>query len=555
MDFWPLLFDIGALLGAAFVLGALCERLRQSALLGYLLAGMLLGPNALDVVSTSKGVEGLAEVGVCLLLFSLGLEFSWPRLRGLGATALGGGALQVGLTLIVVSALGAVAWLSLHTAIVIGAAFALSSTAGVLRVLTARSEIDSVHGRHALGILLFQDLAVIPLVLLTSFLGESGSDSAALWNLGRTGVMLVLMVAAFYVAFNYVVPRVLLATSTLRNRELPVLFAVVGALGSIYAAHEIGLSPAVGAFIAGMLLGGSPFATQVRADLSVLRTLLVTVFFSSIGMLANPAWIVENAGLTVAVAATVIAVKTAVCMAALRLMRQASHSSLATALCLSQVGEFAFVIADTTRGKLIDDELFMVVVSTMMVTLCVTPSLVAWAPRLAGSILQPLAKLGFVTGPLSGTEADREPRSGHVVLIGYGPAGQRCGAALRDSSILVSVLDLNPSLAERAEGDGFEAHVGDATHSDLLDHLHVRSAAAVVVALPDPRTAEKVVQAVRCQAADVSVVVRARYHRHIHVLEPAGASAVVDEEQEVGNLLGKQTLRTITSSEMPERQS
>ncbi len=553
MDFWSILFEIGVLLGVAFVFGALCERLRQSALLGYLLAGMLLGPNALDVVSTSQEVEGLAEVGVCLLLFSLGLEFSWRRLRALGLTALGGGALQVGLTLIAVAVVGAWAGLPVRTAVVVGAAFALSSTAGVLRVLMARAEIDSLHGRHALGILLLQDLAVIPLVLLAGFLGAPDSNlSASMWSIGRTGLMLILATVGFYVAFNHVVPRVLLATSSLRNRELPVLFAVVGALASIYVAHELGLSPAVGAFIAGMLLGESPFATQVRADLSVLRTLLVTVFFSSIGMLADPAWIVEHIGLTFAVAAGVLTLKAIICFAALRTLRQSAQSSLAAGLCLSQVGEFAFVIAETSRRTLIDHDLFMVIVSTMMVTLCATPHLIAWAPRLASGILRPLTKLGVVRVNLPTAEGQRELISRHVVLVGYGPAGRMCARVLRGASLPISVLDLNPALATSARDDGFDAHVGDGTHPEVLEHLHVASAAVVVVALPDPRTAEKAVRAIRCQASDVPVVVRSRYHRHAEVLEPAGASAVIDEEKEVGDLLGKRAAMLVSdSSEKP----
>ncbi len=552
MDLWPILFDVGVLLGVAFVFGALCERLRQSALLGYLLAGMLLGPNALDVISSSKEVDGLAEVGVCLLLFSLGLEFSWRRLRALGSTALGGGALQVGLTLGAIGLVAASVGVPGPTAVVIGSAFALSSTAGVLRVLMARSELDSVHGRHALGILLFQDLAVIPLVLLTSFLGAPSSDLSAFWGLGRTAVMLLLMVAAFYVAFNHVVPRVLLATASLKNRELPVLFAVVGALCAIYTAHELGLSPAIGAFIAGMLLGESPFATQVRADLSVLRTLLVTVFFSSIGMLADPAWIGANIGLTAAVAAGVLIVKALVCFAALLCMGQSARSSLAAGLCLSQVGEFAFVIAETSRGTLVDDELFMVIVSTMMVTLCVTPYLIAGAPQLANGILERLARLGIVRLNPSEPETQRQLSSGHVVLIGYGPAGQKCALALREAALAISILDLNPNLAAKARTDGFDAHVGDGAHPDVLEHLHVASASVVVVALPDPWIAERVVRAIRCQAPDVPVVVRSRYHMHIELLEPAGASAIVDEEQEVGNLLGQRAAILVRGSEEAE---
>ena len=553
MQFWPTLFDIGALLGVAFVLGALCERLRQSALLGYLLAGMLLGPNALDLVSTSEELTGLAEVGVCLVLFSLGLEFSWRRLRSFGPTALGAGVLQVGLTLGAVTALSVLAGLPIRPAVVIGAAFALSSTAGVVRLLMARAEIDSVHGRHALGILLFQDLAVVPLVLLTGFLGTPGSGDEALRSLGKTGLKLVAMVVSFYIVFNHLVPRVLLVTSSLRNRELPVLFAAFGTLSSIYVGHELGISPAVGAFIAGMLLGGSPFATQIRADLGMLRTLLVTVFFSSVGMLADPRWIVENAASTLSIAAAVIAVKGVVCFAALLLVRQRAHSSLAAALCLSQVGEFAFVIGEAARGTLIDDELFMIIVSTMIVTLGATPYLIAWAPSIATLVLSPLSKLGVVKQSTPAAEGERGTRRGHVVLIGYGPAGQMCGEVLRESSHQVSVLDLNPRLVAEAEGAGFEAHVGDGTHPDVLEHVNVDSAAAVIVAIPDTRAAENSVRAVRSHTDRVPIVARSRYHKHVEVLEPAGANAVVDEEREVGELLGRRTLSVVEKGAGNER--
>jgi len=539
MDFWSVLFDVGVLLAVAFVLGALCERLRQSALLGYLLAGMLLGPNTLNVVESSRAVEGLAEVGVSLLLFSLGLEFSWNRLASLGWRAVGSGALQVGLTMGAIAGLAWALGLNPRTALVLGAALALSSTAVVLRVLMGRGEADSLHGRHALGILLFQDLAVVPLVLVVGFLTTPELGSTALVELGRTGISLFLMAAVFYVVFNHVVPRTLLAAARLRNRELPVLFAVVGAFGAIFVAHELGLSPAVGAFIAGMLLGDSPFATQVRADLSVLRTLLVTVFFSSIGMLADPAWILEHLGVTLAVVAVVLAVKTLVCFLALRVMGQTSRSSLAAALCLSQVGEFAFVIAVGARGSLVDDEMFLVIVSTMMLTLLVTPYAIAWGPRISAWLLRPLERLGISRSMTEEVRLRAAERADHVILIGYGPAGQSCGRILKETERDVLVLDLNPWLAARAREDGFEGHVGDASHPEVLEHLQVSSACAVVIALPDPRAVGEVAFAVRSQSDGVPLVVRARYHLYREDLVPSGESAVVDEEELVGLSLGE----------------
>jgi CPA2 family monovalent cation:H+ antiporter-2 len=265
VDVWAILFDLLILLGAALLLGALCERLRQNAIVGYLLAGMLLGPNAFKVISGGVEVRALAELGVALLLFTIGLEFSWRRLRRMGAVVLGGGALQVIVTAAAVTGGAMLFGASPRTAVAIGSIVALSSTACVVRVLVARAELDSISGRHALGILLVQDLAVVPLVILVTVLGRGDTSWQMAAALLRTVGLALLLVAAFFVLFNYVVPRLFGTLTMQRNRELPVLLAVVVGLGSAWAAHRIGSSPAVGAFVAGLLLAETPFARQIRA--------------------------------------------------------------------------------------------------------------------------------------------------------------------------------------------------------------------------------------------------------------------------------------------------
>ncbi|MFH1417633.1 MAG: cation:proton antiporter, partial [Planctomycetota bacterium] len=275
MDIWTALLDVLILLFAALALGALCERLGQSAILGYLLAGTLLGPNALDAMPNHRAVSAIAELGVALLLFTIGLEFSWRRLRNLGPIALAGGTLQVVLTGAVAAGICSVLGLGGPASVAVGAMIALSSTACVLRVLAGRAEIDSVHGRNALGILLLQDISLIPLVLIITALGGEGSMAQMGWEMGRAIGGAAVLIAVFYVLFNYFVPLVLSTEATARSRELTILLAIVTVVGAAWAAHRVGLSPALGAFVAGMLLAGSPFAIQIRADVASLRTLFV----------------------------------------------------------------------------------------------------------------------------------------------------------------------------------------------------------------------------------------------------------------------------------------
>ncbi|MCP4711659.1 MAG: cation:proton antiporter, partial [Planctomycetes bacterium] len=387
MDLWTVLLDILILLLAALVLGALCERLKQSAILGYLLAGTLLGPNALGWMPNNLAVSTIAELGVALLLFTIGLEFSWRRLRNIGPIALGGGTLQVLLTGALSAAVCLMFGLGGRGSIVVGSAIALSSTACVLRLLVNRAEIDSIHGRNSLGILLLQDIAIVPLVLVVTILGDRRSDGHIIWELGKTVGMAVLLGVMLYLLLNFIVPRLLRAKEAARNRELPILLAIVTAAGSAWLSHKLGLSPVFGAFIAGMLLAASPFATQIRADVAPLRTLFVTLFFSSIGMLSNPAWILEHWAMVAATVAAVVFGKAVIVSAVALLFRFAPVHAAATGICLAQVGEFSFVIAGVARhGKLISGDLFELIISVTIVTLFLTPYLIAVAPFLATAV-------------------------------------------------------------------------------------------------------------------------------------------------------------------------
>ena len=526
---WNLLADLLTLLAVALVLGALCERLRQSAIIGYLLAGGLLGPHAFGVVGSGDMVVLLAELGVALLLFSIGLEVSWTRLRACGRAALLGGAMQV----VLAAGIGAtIAWtlgLEGRQAVLVGAALALSSTASVLRLLQARAELDTQHGRHALGVLLVQDVAVVPLVLIVSSMQSEGSFGEFALSLAKEFGLTALMVGGFFILFTVVIPRMLDLTTTLRNRELPVLLALVTGLGSALLAHQLGVSPAIGAFVAGLLLAGSPYSILIRADVSAVRTVFMTLFFSSIGMLADPAWAMAHTLPILGAVVLLILTKIGVLWGILRLFAVPSQHALATGVALAQAGEFALVLLGV-GSDLVSHDLFMLLTSATIVTLLLTPSLVFLAGRVAG------ARVSVGDAAEAGTAGGN-----HAVVVGFGPAGQGLVESLVSAGLRVKVIDLNPKLVDAARSKGIEASVGDATHPDVLEHASVASCCLVGVTLPDDRVAVSISRQVKSLASSVPVVARGRYHMHLDRLRDTGAE-VVDEEWTVGEELGRRAL-------------
>lgn len=539
--FWTTLFDILVLFAVALALGAIAERLKQSAILGYLLAGTLLGPNAFDLISESTEVDQLAELGVALLLFTIGLEFSWKRLRKMGRVAFAGGSMQIGLTLFLFGAGALVAGTGLKPAIAFGCMVALSSTAYVLRVLISRAEVESLHGRNALAILLVQDLAVIPLVLIVSLMGgEEGSVVQVLLDTLQTLGVAVLLVATFYVLFNYVVPRLLLSDALSQNRDLPILLAVVVGLGSAWAAHKVNLSAPMGAFVAGMLLAESPFATQIRADVGSLRTILMTLFFSSIGMVGDPMWIMQNWLLVGSGVGVIVIGKAVIIWFVLVLVKQRPRVSLQTGLCLAQVGEFSFVLAGVARaGNVIGDDLFRLVVSVTIATLFLTPYQIALAPRIAGRVIDLLEGRGWVKRQADAIDTGPEALEDHIIVIGYGPAGQAIVETLHDRQEKVHVVDLNPKSIAMARRAGLHGHIGDATQEEMLSHLGVANAMALVITIPDPAAVRSVIHMARTISPTLRIYARARYHVYRWELEFAGADVVIDEEQHVGARLAQ----------------
>jgi CPA2 family monovalent cation:H+ antiporter-2 len=538
MEIWKLIGEILLLLLGAFLLGALAQRLKQSAIIGYLLAGIVLGP----LLFNRQAVMSVAELGVALLLFSIGLEFSLGRLKRMGSIALVGGSLQVLLTMGLFAGL----FVLFHppaSALAIGALVALSSTAIVLRVLVDRAEIDSVHGRSALGVLLVQDVAVVPLVLFITMLTGGGNSLEIAVTVGRTLGAAVAIVALFYILYFQIIPRLLLKTELFANRELVVLLTILLAIGSIWAAHSVGLSPSLGAFLAGMLLAESPFAAQVRSDIGSIRVLFVTLFFVSIGMLADPAWFLSNWSVVFLWLFLVVIGKTLIVYLIFLFFKIGHGQALATGISLSQRGEFSFVLGTIAKtGGLIDGEIFALIVSVTIFSMFIAPYAVSYAIPLARwsvGLFSSRQRSLMMQQEKSGLTA-----SGRILIIGFGPAGQEVADALITENLRPEVIELKPKTAQIARELDLSVHLGDASGAEMLVEGGVHDACIAVVSVPDPRSAAQIIRTLHMLAPNLPIIARSRYQIAVPDLQKTGA-IVIDEEQTVGRAIAREVIEVL----------
>lgn len=551
LDGWRFLGELLLLLGSAVAAGAALEAIGVSAVIGYLLAGVILGPGLTGLVSDVESFEVVAELGVALLLFSIGLEMTPAKLRGFGVR----GAL-VGLLQIMVTAIGAglAAWFfntGIRGSIVAGTMIAMSSTAVVVRLLVDRGEIDSPRGREALSILLAQDVAVVPILILVGILGSIGADggvvtpadaaSEAAGRLADAAVGLLTVVLALALVGVFVLPRLLGTAVFRRNRDFAIVIAIVTCMVAAWGSHMLHLSPALGAFVAGLILARVSFARQIRADTGALRAVFLTLFFASVGLLAQVGELLEPRmlGLVATILGIGLAIKVIATFLAIRITGGQRTVAVAAALCLAQFGEFSFVVGSEARALgVIREDTFQGLVGASLLSLLATPLLVARSRPIAKWI-DGLFVAARLWKPIVHVEDERAAgMRGHVIVIGYGPAGEEAARTVRLAGYEPYILEMNPNSARRARGEGMMAEIGDGTNREILEHMHAADAAAFVVSLPDPETSIATIHQIRTVNREAIVVVRGRYAWRVSDMEKAGADHVLNEESTVGTLLG-----------------
>ena len=542
----PIINELAAIAALGVVVTLILARLQLPAVAGLLLAGALAGPAALGLVTSMDAIEVLAELGVVLLLFTIGLEFSLSRLQTIFRQVALGGLLQVGLTTAVI-ALGATALGEPPgRALFFGFVFALSSTAIVLRALTERRELDAPHGRFIVGTLIFQDLCVVPMVLIVPLLGSSSTvggaaQGIAIALLKATAVIIVTIVVA-----RQVVPRLLQWVDRARSREIFLLAVLALCLGTAWLTSLAGLSLALGAFLGGMAIADTEFGHRAMGEVMPLRDTFVSVFFVSLGMLFDVRVVMEQPLLVLGLTVAFVFGKGALATVAALVMRFPARVAWLAGVGLAQFGEFGFVLAQLGRQSgVVDAQGLAPVLTAGIVSMFLTPLLVRAAPHVTAGekLLAPLVKM---LGARSIDELDAVPGetpSGHVVLVGYGLSGQLIARALEACEVKYIALELNADTVRKARAQGATIYYGDATSAEALEHAHLAQARALVLVMNDPSAVQRVVATATRVAPRVPILLRARYLAETPGLLALGAQDVVAEEVEGGLEMLSRVLR------------
>jgi CPA2 family monovalent cation:H+ antiporter-2 len=555
------LTDVVVVLAMCVGFGLLAQRLGQSVLVGYLVAGVVAGgPSSLGIVDDIGSFSFMGEVGVALLLFTVGLDLPLAKVRKFGSTAVVAGTVQVVLTTIAAAAVAmVVGGVSGSGSLVIGIAVSLSSTAVVIRVLADRSETDSVHGLVITGVLIAQDVLVVLVLLAIPLLPGAaaieGAHGGIVLQLATALGKLVGLVALTIAIERVVMRRIFHGTSFDGVRELLAVSSITVSLGAIGACWALDLSPALGGFIAGLVMADAAYASQVRAEIAPIRMGLIAIFFAYVGMLADAGWMLHHVGLIVVVVLPVVVGKALLTWVAATLARVPAPAALMSAASLAQLGEFSFAVLTTgTAAHLVDAETFRLLVSVSLVTLLVTPWVIA---GMSASMRR--RSLAEGAGHTLVDEPVEQVVGGHAVVVGVGPAGRAVAEALAGSGVPVTVIELNP----RAETGGTDEDLptgtrvvfGDAARAEILGRANVATARILVVTIPDPVAIRTIVAQSRQLAPSVPIVARGRYNRFVEDIASAGADDVVDEENVTGLEMAEVALRRLVLAGEVERRS
>lgn len=535
-----LLTEVLVLLIAAVIAVPIFHRLRVSPILGYLVAGIAIGPHGLGLIGDIDDMRHLAEFGVVFLLFAIGLEMKLARLWVMRRLVFGLGTAQVVVTGLVIFAIGRLLGLSAEAAVVAGGALALSSTAVVLQLLTDRGELTSRPGRIAFSILLMQDLAVVPLLALVSILGGEGPGVPTAMGLAAVQATAVLL--AIVVAGRYLLRPALRLLAATRSTEVFAAAALLVVLGTSWLTAQVGLSMALGAFLAGLMLAETEFRHQVEADIQPFRGFLLGLFFITVGMSVDVNLVMREGGDVLVLVLGLLALKAAMLFALVRFFCFAGGIALHVGLLLAQGGEFAFVLLGLalTQGVMAGETAQLLTLG-VSVTMILTPGLAALGARLG-------ARLGHGTPELPTSIGSAAELHDHVIIAGFGRVGQTVARMLAEKGVPYVALDLQADRVAEGLSRGLPVFFADASRPEVLRLAGADKASAVVVTLDHAGRAERTVAVLRHAFPNLRVFARARDQHHSGVLRKIGASQAVPETLEASLQLGATLLKATGAS-------
>jgi CPA2 family monovalent cation:H+ antiporter-2 len=531
--------DIAIIFGLAIIVLQVCHRIKLPAIVGFLVTGALVGPHGLHLVKNVHEVEVMAEIGVVLLLFTIGLEFSLKELFRLKKQVFIGGGLQVFLTIAATAAIFVFGFeLPANRSIFIGFLMALSSTAIVLRLYQERAELDSRHGETILAILIFQDVIVVLLMLMTPFLAGAGGQGYAMGKallilLGKT----VFIFGVVLLAARYLVPHALYMVARTRSRELFLLTIVAICLLTAWVTSMVGLSLGLGAFLAGLVISESEYSTAALGNMTPFRDIFMSFFFVSIGMLLDLRIVLAHPGVIGLLTLAIVFLKFGLILIISILLGLSLRASLLTSLALMQVGEFSFVLSKVgLEHDFLTGQRYQFFLAIAVITMALTPFFIAYSPRLVEIILRlPFPdRLKRGLAPVDEDEDRKvsEVLHNHIIIIGYGLNGRNLTKAAISANIPYVIIETNPETVRREKKEGKNILYGDATHAPVLEHAQITGARVAVVAISDYVATRQIVRQIKELNPQIHLIVRTRFVNEIDPLRELGADEVIPEEYE-----------------------
>ncbi len=499
----------------------LFKKINIPSILGFLVTGMIIGPYGFKLISNLHDIEVMAEIGVILLMFTIGLEVSLGKLLRMKKILFLIGCLQIILTILITSLIFYLLKVPLSNSIFYGMLVSLSSTAIVLKLLSDKNEIDAPHGRISLVILILQDLAIVPMLILLPII--SGGNNLSAVQIFIQLIYALGLIAIIVLLAKVLMPKILFQLARLRIREAFTIGVIFLLLGTAYLTHSIGLSFAIGAFIAGLILSESDFSHQITSEIIPLKDAFNSIFFVSIGLLLNIQFVLNNILILVSVTLAIIILKTSIVTLLVKVIKYPFRTALITGFGISQIGEFSFVLSQAgLKYNLIGNDFYNAFLAASIFTMLASPLLLKLAPA-----------IGFkVNNVIKAEGSKKEELTNHVIIVGYGLNGRNLARVLKETGIDFVIIEMNPETVKTEKLKGKKLIFGDVTREGILQAAGIERASLIVFAISDPSASRRGLQLAKRLNSKIHTLIRTRFTSEINDLIALGADEVIPEEFE-----------------------